>query len=183
MTSQFYMISSVDYVVIIYDHNITLFFLEGWVWRGLVQPTDGLLPINAFIEFSDPTPTLILQSCPGADVEVMLMDLKSLDSVRKCASEFKSRNQALDLLVRLARISIGFWKRLSSLYLNLLRKFIILMSLYILHISLLYCVPETQTVQSVLIIGNLISCFSCGSGMFISCYSWTSSSKDWSFQD
>ena len=73
-----------------------------------MQPTDGLIPINTFIKFSDPTPTLILQSCPGADVEVMLMDLKSLDSVRKCASEFKSRNQALDLLVSLARISFGF---------------------------------------------------------------------------
>lgn len=113
-------------MVLIYDHNITLFFLKGWSWRGLVQPTDGLLPINTFFKFSDPTPMLILQSCPGADVEVLLLDLKSLESIRNCASEFKSRNQALHLLVRPLKSNLILIRCLVlklSLYLNLSRQF------------------------------------------------------------
>ena len=70
--------------------------------------------------------TLILQSCPGADVEVLLLDLKSLESIRNCASEFKSRNQALHLLVRPPESNlILIWCLVLklSLYLNLSRQF------------------------------------------------------------
>lgn len=70
--------------------------------------------------------TLILQSCPGADVEVLLLDLKSLESIRNCASEFKSRNQALHLLVRPPKSNLILIRCLAlklSLYLNLSRQF------------------------------------------------------------
>jgi NAD(P)-dependent dehydrogenase (short-subunit alcohol dehydrogenase family) len=48
--------------------------------------------------------TYIRQSCshiPGgqADVDILVLDLQSLQSVRKCATDFKSRNLPLHLLV------------------------------------------------------------------------------------
>lgn len=41
----------------------------------------------------------IRESCPGADVDVLLLDLSTLESVRNCATQFKSRNLPLKLLV------------------------------------------------------------------------------------
>jgi hypothetical protein len=57
------------------------------------------------------------QSCshiPGgqADVEILVLDLQSLQSVRKCATDFKSRNLPLHLLVNVP--SCIFWKRIIS---------------------------------------------------------------------
>jgi hypothetical protein len=54
-----------------------------WFWHELIR---GL-------------PWVFLQACPEADVEVLLLDLKTLESVRKCATDFKSRNLPLNLLV------------------------------------------------------------------------------------
>ncbi|OAE27912.1 hypothetical protein AXG93_3309s1080 [Marchantia polymorpha subsp. ruderalis] len=41
----------------------------------------------------------IQDACPGADVEVLHLDMMSMDSIRKCASEFKSRKLPLNILV------------------------------------------------------------------------------------
>ncbi|KAG0627544.1 hypothetical protein M758_2G209700 [Ceratodon purpureus] len=49
----------------------------------------------------------IREACPEADVEVLLLDLKTLDSVRKCATDFKSRNLPLKLLVNNAGVTLG----------------------------------------------------------------------------
>ncbi|CAK9863954.1 unnamed protein product [Sphagnum jensenii] len=54
--------------------------------------------------------TYIRQSCshiPGgqADVDILVLDLQSLQSVRKCATDFKSRNLPLHLLVNNAGVN------------------------------------------------------------------------------
>lgn len=49
----------------------------------------------------------IQDACPTADLEILLLDLKTLDSVRKCASEFKSRKLPLSVLVNNAGSAMG----------------------------------------------------------------------------
>jgi hypothetical protein len=90
---------------------------------------DDVNAVNWFVlpspHFDGKIDTLILQSCPGADVEVLLLDLKSLESIRNCASKFKSHNQALHLLVRPPKSNLILIQCLVlklSLYLNLSRQ-------------------------------------------------------------
>ncbi|KAL2609646.1 hypothetical protein R1flu_028219 [Riccia fluitans] len=47
----------------------------------------------------------ILDTCPGADVELLQLDLQNLESVRRCASEFKSRKLPLNILVNNAGLN------------------------------------------------------------------------------
>ncbi|KAG6547808.1 hypothetical protein Mapa_010623 [Marchantia paleacea] len=47
----------------------------------------------------------IQDAYPGADVEVLHLDLMSMDSIRKCASEFKSRKLPLNILVNNAGLN------------------------------------------------------------------------------
>ncbi|KAL3678494.1 hypothetical protein R1sor_021450 [Riccia sorocarpa] len=49
----------------------------------------------------------IQDGCPEADVELLHLDLQSLESVRRCASEFKSRKLPLNLLVNNAGLNSG----------------------------------------------------------------------------
>jgi retinol dehydrogenase-12 len=51
--------------------------------------------------------TYIQDACPTADVEILLLDLKTLESVRKCAAEFKSRKLPLNILVNNAGAAMG----------------------------------------------------------------------------
>ncbi len=46
----------------------------------------------------------ILEQAPNANVELMLLDLSSLNSVRSFASQFKDKNPSLDLLVNNAAV-------------------------------------------------------------------------------
>jgi protochlorophyllide reductase len=46
----------------------------------------------------------VLQSVPGASIEVMRLDLASLDSIRSFAGEFQARHDRLDLLVNNAGV-------------------------------------------------------------------------------
>ncbi|CAM6125647.1 unnamed protein product [Calypogeia fissa] len=49
----------------------------------------------------------IQDACPTADVEIILLDLKTLDSVRRAAAEFKSKKLPLNILVNNAGSAMG----------------------------------------------------------------------------
>ncbi|KAH9542587.1 hypothetical protein CY35_13G015400 [Sphagnum magellanicum] len=51
--------------------------------------------------------TYIRESSKGADVDILLLDLRTLESVRKCAADFKSHNLPLHLLVNNAGVALG----------------------------------------------------------------------------
>lgn len=53
----------------------------------------------------------LVQSSKGADVDILLLDLRTLESVRKCAADFKSHNLPLHLLV-----SPKLWFRTITFY-------------------------------------------------------------------
>jgi NAD(P)-dependent dehydrogenase (short-subunit alcohol dehydrogenase family) len=48
-----------------------------------------------------------VQRSKGADVDILLLDLRTLESVRKCAADFKSHNLPLHLLVNNAGVALG----------------------------------------------------------------------------